>query len=124
MPPVALTCLKYAWAPQLSVSPIWAYGPASARSPQATMVELLLAAVLPLELHAAMPPAIRTAAAVAVRAANGDRLRNIGLPTSLFLLETNQERVHDGRGPEVRRAAVEDEAAAGEDEDPLADLSD
>src|ERR1700751_1503714 len=78
MPPFALTYLKDAWAPQLSVSPICAYGPASARSPQATMGELLLAAELPPpELHAAMPPTMRTPAAAAARAANGIRLRAI-----------------------------------------------
>jgi hypothetical protein len=41
------------------------------------MGELLLAEVPPPELHAAMPPTIRTAAAAAVRAANGIRLRDI-----------------------------------------------
>src|SRR5215472_11275861 len=84
MPPVALTCLKYAAAPQLSVSPICAYGPASARSPQATMGELLLAALPPPELHAARVPASRTVAAAAVTVAalvaNGIRLRIIGQP--------------------------------------------
>jgi hypothetical protein len=77
MPPVALMCLKYACAPQLSVSPICAYGPASARSPQATMGELLLAELPPPELQAASAPSMRAAAA----AANGIRLRIIG-PTS------------------------------------------
>src|SRR4051794_15131771 len=37
IPPVALTCLKNAVAPQLSVSPICAYTPDSARSPQMTI---------------------------------------------------------------------------------------
>src|SRR5579863_9953187 len=98
MPPLALTYLKYAWAPQLSVSPICAYGPASARSPQATMGELLLAAELPPpELHAAMPPTIRTAAAAAVRAANGIRLRDI--IANLLLLS-----FRDRRGASSRRA--------------------
>src|SRR5580704_19000914 len=96
MPPWASTYLKYAWAPQLSVSPICAYGPASARSPQATMgVLLLLAEVPPPELHAAMPPTIRTAAAAAVRAANGISLRDIFANLLCSLLKPDEERVHD-----------------------------
>src|SRR5215469_4834435 len=124
MPPWASTYLKYAWAPQLSVSPICAYGPASARSPQATIGELLLAELPPPELHAAMPPTMRTAAAAAVRAANGIRLRDMYCQPPYFWLEPHEERVHDGRGPEVRGTAVKDEPAAGEHEDPLADLRD
>src|SRR5215469_9265641 len=109
MPPWASTYLKYAWAPQLSVSPICAYGPASARSPQATMGELLLAELPPPELQAAMPPTMRTAAAAAVSAANGNRLRVMYCqPPFCFLLEPDEERIDDGRGPEVRWAAVED----------------
>src|SRR4051794_23399164 len=37
IPPVALRCLKNAVAPQLSVSPICAYTPDSARSPHTTI---------------------------------------------------------------------------------------
>ena len=66
MPPVALTCLKYASEPQLSVSPICAYGPARASSLQTTMGELLLAEFPPpLEPQAASPPAARMMAAAA-----------------------------------------------------------
>src|SRR6516165_11888958 len=104
MPPWASTYLKYACAPQLSVSPICAYGPASARSPQATMGVLLLAELPPPELQAARAPSIRAAAA----AADGGHLRII-----CNLLEADEERVHDGGGAEVRGAAVEDETAAG-----------
>src|SRR5262245_37899779 len=42
----------------------------------------------------------------------------------LNLLEADEERIHNGRGPEVGGAAVEDEPSPGEDEDPLADLRD
>src|SRR5580698_6552974 len=47
MPPVALTWSKYASAPQLSVSPICAYGPDRARSPQATIGDFAPAALAP-----------------------------------------------------------------------------
>src|SRR5271169_2692051 len=81
MPPWASMYLKYASAPQLSDSPIWAYTPESASSPQATMVLLLLAEVPPPpELHAAsMPAAMTVAAAAAIL--NGVRLRIIVLPS-------------------------------------------
>src|ERR1700728_4697172 len=75
MPPVALTCLKYASEPQLSVSPICAYGPARASSLQTTMGELPLAEFPPPpELQAASAPAARTTAAAAA-SLNGVRLR-------------------------------------------------
>src|SRR5580693_696244 len=81
MPPVALTCLKYASEPQLSVSPICAYGPARASSLQTTMGALLLAAFPPpLEPQAASPPAARMMAAVAA-ALNEIRLRTMVLPS-------------------------------------------
>src|SRR5579871_1886524 len=64
MPPCASMYLKYALAPQLSDSPICAYTPESASSPQATMV-LLLAELPPPELHAASMPAARTVEAAA-----------------------------------------------------------
>src|SRR5580658_1873084 len=68
MPPWASMYLKYASAPQLSDSPICAYTPESASSPQATMVVLLLAELPPPELHAASMPAARiVAAAAAIR---------------------------------------------------------
>src|SRR5580692_296112 len=74
MPPVALTCLKYACEPQLSVSPICAYGPARASSLQTTMGELALAELPPPEPQAASPPAARMTAAAAA-ALNEIRLR-------------------------------------------------
>src|SRR5580692_8145193 len=75
MPPVALMCLKYASEPQLSVSPICAYGPARASSLQTTMGELALAELPPpLEPQAASPPAARMMAA-ATAALNEVRLR-------------------------------------------------
>src|ERR1700691_6083065 len=75
MPPVALTCLKYACEPQLSVSPIWAYGPARASSLQTTMGELALAELPPPpEPQAASRRAARMTAAAAA-ALNGVRLR-------------------------------------------------
>src|SRR5215472_5922949 len=75
MPPWALMYLKYASAPQLSDSPIWAYTPESASSPQATMVLLLLAPPPP-ELHAASMPAASTVADAAA-ILNDVRLRII-----------------------------------------------
>src|SRR5579863_9869244 len=78
MPPWASAYLKYACAPQLSDSPIWAYTPARARSPQAVMVELALAELPPPPppLHAASAPAARTVA-VAAAILNVIRLRII-----------------------------------------------
>src|ERR1700747_2951493 len=91
MPPVALTCLKYAWAPQLSDSPICAYGPARARSPQATMGVLELAELPPPPppppLHAASAPASKAAPAAAA-ILNVTRLRIIVLPSRKLLLMT------------------------------------
>src|SRR5215472_14753030 len=108
MPPVALTCLKYAAAPQLSVSPICAYGPASARSPQATMGELLLAALPPPELQAARVPASRTVAAAAVTVAalvaNGIRLRiMVNLLRDLQEVSSRRARHGSRRGRRRRR---------------------
>src|SRR3984957_19709002 len=134
MPPVALTCLKYAVEPQLSLSPICAYTPESASSLQTTM-GVLEAAELPPPppppLHAASAPAT-SAAPAAAAILNVTRLRIIVLPfwnlpltTGLFCggpSAADEQRVDDGGGPEVGRAAVEDEVAAGQDEDPLADL--
>src|ERR1700723_4665470 len=87
MPPVALTCLKYAVEPQLSLSPICAYTPESASSLQATMGVLELAEVPPPPppppprppLHAAGAPASRAAPAAAA-ILNVTRLRIIVLP--------------------------------------------
>src|SRR6202021_768929 len=85
MPPVALTCLKYASEPQLSVSPICAYGPARASSLQTTMGALLLAASPPpLVPQAARPPAARMTAAAAA-ALNGVRLRIMAFPPGNFI---------------------------------------
>src|SRR5580698_2092063 len=86
MPPWASMYLKYASAPQLSDSPIWAYTPESASSPQATMVELALAPPPPPPpLHAASAPAARTVA-VAAANLNVTRLRIIVLPFCNVLL--------------------------------------
>src|SRR5436305_14991342 len=52
------------------------------------------------------------------------RLRSMVLNLLEALRITGKERVHDGRGPEVGGAAVEDEPSPGQDEDPLADLRD
>src|SRR5215469_16337062 len=84
MPPWASMYLKYASAPQLSDSPIWAYTPDRASSPQAMMVELALAVPPPPPpppppLHAASAPAARTEA-VAAAILNVTRLRIIVLP--------------------------------------------
>src|SRR3984957_12147999 len=82
MPPVALTCLKYAVEPQLSLSPICAYTPESASSLQTTM-GVLEAAELPPPppppLHAASAPAT-SAAPAAAAILNVTRLRIIVLP--------------------------------------------
>src|SRR5579863_1669588 len=90
MPPWASMYLKYASAPQLSDSPIWAYTPESASSPQATMVELLLAEPPPPPpppLHAASAPASKAAPAAAA-ILNVTRLRIIVLPFWNVLLTT------------------------------------
>src|SRR6266700_5334819 len=97
MPPVALTCLKYAVAPQLSVSPIWAYGPARARSPQAVIGDFAADPAAPapdgeLELQAARVPASSAAARGKVV-----RLRSM----VLNLLEAHEERIHAGGSSEV-----------------------
>src|SRR5579863_10272411 len=94
MPPWASMYLKYASAPQLSDSPIWAYTPESASSPQATMVELLLAEPPPPPpppLHAASAPAARSVA-VAAAILNVTRLRIIVLPFWNVLLITGPDR--------------------------------
>src|SRR5271154_2378430 len=114
MPPVASTWSKYASAPQLSVSPICAYGPDRARSPQATIGDFAPAALAPEapddededELQPARAPATTTGRVRGMRVC----LR-IGSPPewptgSEF---TDEERIHQGRGPERRRARVEDE---------------
>src|ERR1700733_9452544 len=128
MPPVALTCLKYAVEPQLSDSPICAYTPESASSLQTTMVLLLLAELPPPELQAASRPAARTVAAAAA-ILNGVRLRIIVLPSwyccgFVMVLAADEQRVDNRRGTEVGGTAVEDEVAAGQHEDSLADLGD
>src|ERR1700721_925971 len=90
MPPVALTCLKYASEPQLSVSPICAYGPARASSLQTTMGELLLAEFPPpLVPQAARPPAARmmAAAPAALAGLNGVRLRIMVLSSWELLVD-------------------------------------
>src|SRR5580693_8029164 len=84
MPPVALMCLKYASEPQLSVSPICAYGPARASSLQTTMGELLLAEFPPPEPQAASPPAAKMTAA-ATAALTGIRLRIMVFPPGICL---------------------------------------
>src|SRR6185312_16712983 len=92
MPPVALTCLKYAVEPQLSLSPICAYTPDSASSLQTTMGVLELAELPPPPpppppLHAASAPASRAAPAAAA-ILNVTRLRIIVLPFWNLLLIT------------------------------------
>ena len=93
MPPVALTWWKYAVAPQLSVSPIWAYGPARARSPQTTMGDFAADAPEP-EPDRPELQAVRAAASsrAPVRR-NMVRLRS----KVLNLLEAlDEERIHKG----------------------------
>src|ERR1700740_1319715 len=86
MPPVALTCLKNAVEPQLSLSPICAYTPERASSLQTTMGVLELAEgppppppPPPPPLHAASAPA-RRAAPAAAAILTVTRLRIIVLP--------------------------------------------
>src|ERR1700757_2567144 len=92
MPPVALTCLKNAVEPQLSLSPICASTPESASSLQTTMGVLELAELPPPPpppppLHAASAPASRAAPAAAATL-NVTRLRIIVLPFWNLLLTT------------------------------------
>ena len=68
---MASTCLKNAVAPQLSVCPICAYGPESARSPQATIGAFPEALVPEDELP---QPAMAMAAAAATASAARTRL--------------------------------------------------
>ncbi len=56
---MALRWWKCAVAPQLSVSPIWAYGPARARSPQTTMGDFAAAPPEPPEPEPEEPQAAR-----------------------------------------------------------------
>src|SRR5487761_57099 len=98
MPPVALTCLKYASEPQLSLSPICAYTPESASSLQTTMVELALAELPPPPPpHAASAPASKALAAAAATL-NVVRLRiivlsllRIAMDDKAFQLPTSSE---------------------------------
>src|SRR5690242_14630608 len=103
MPPVALTCLKYASAPQLSLSPICAYTPERASSLQTTMGVLELAELPPPPppppLQAASAPA-RKAAPVAAAILNVTCLRIIVLPFWNLLLTT---------GPFCRARSAADE---------------
>src|SRR5262249_19713649 len=91
MPPVALTCLKYASVPHSSLSPICAYTPESASSLQTTMGALEFAELPP----PPPPPPLQAASAPASKAApvtaailNVTRLRIIVLPFWNLLLTT------------------------------------
>src|SRR6266700_1496646 len=83
IPPVALTCLKNAVAPQLSVSPICAYGPDRARSPQITI------GAFADEPELAEPPQPASASTQAAATAAGPDIHlpmGLNFPTSQSLL--------------------------------------